>query len=74
MASGEHYLGHSQGVDSTAVTQSDVVSNGGYGAKPKTTGPPMEYVPTQDRPMVCRLVLEFPSGIPAPPRQGLRSP
>jgi len=37
-APGEHYLSHSQGVDSAAVVRPDVVSNGGYGARPKTTG------------------------------------
>ena len=38
VASGEHYLSHSQGVHSAAVVWPDVVSNGGYGARPKTTG------------------------------------
>jgi len=37
-ASSEHYLSHSQGVGPAAVAWPDVVSHGGYGARPKTTG------------------------------------
>jgi len=36
--SSEHYLSHSQGVGPAAVAQPDVVSQRGYGARPKTTG------------------------------------
>jgi len=37
-SSSEHYLSHSQGVDSATVMRPDVVFNGGYGSRPKTTG------------------------------------
>jgi len=36
-ASGERYLSHSQGVGLAAVQRSDVLSQGGYGARLKTT-------------------------------------
>jgi len=53
-ASSEHYLSHSQGVDSATVARPDVVSHGGYGARPKTTGSAsqMESAWTETGPMV----------------------
>jgi len=36
-ASGEHYLSHSQSEEPAAVARPEVISNVGYGARPKTT-------------------------------------
>jgi len=52
--SGEHYLSNSQGVDPAAVTRPEVVSNGGYGAKPKRadSARQMDAAWAEARPMV----------------------
>jgi len=52
-ASGEHYLSHSQSIDPAAVARPEVISNVGYGARPKTTDSArqMDAAWTEVRPM-----------------------
>jgi len=70
--SSEHYLSHSQGVGPTALVRPDVVSHGGYGARPKTTGSArqMESAWTETGPRGCHLGLGYLCGIPVPQREG----
>jgi len=63
-ASHEHYLSHSQRVGPATVARPDVVSHGGYGARPKTTGSArqMESAWTETRPTVLPPGSGIPSG------------
>jgi len=71
-ASGEHYLSHSQSIDPAAVVRLEVISNVGYGARPKTADSARQTDVTwaEARPMALLSVLGFPCAVPTPQRQG----